>query len=50
VEFLLISRNLMYETVYRHHTKRKAESMFRSALAYALKKEAEIEEFPAWTT
>jgi len=46
VEFLLISRNLMYETVYRHHTKRKAESMFRSALAYALKKKLKYEEFP----
>ena len=45
VEFLLISRNLMYETVYRHHTKRKAESMFRSALSSALKKKLKYDEF-----
>jgi HD superfamily phosphohydrolase len=32
VESLLISRNLMYQTVYRHHTKRIAESMFAHAL------------------
>ncbi len=35
VELLLISRNMMYETVYRHHTKRIAEFMLRHALAYA---------------
>lgn len=32
VELLLISRNMMYETVYRHHTKRIAELMLRHAL------------------
>ncbi len=31
VESLLISRNLMYQTVYRHHTKRIVEAMFRCA-------------------
>lgn len=31
VENLLIARNLMYQTVYRHHTKRIAESMFSRA-------------------
>ncbi len=33
VESLLISRNMMYQTIYRHHTKRIAEAMFRHALA-----------------
>jgi HD superfamily phosphohydrolase len=32
VESLLINRNLMYQTVYRHHTKRIAESMFLHAI------------------
>ncbi len=32
VESLLISRNMMYQTVYRHHTKRIVESMFSEAL------------------
>lgn len=32
-ESLLISRNMMYQTVYRHHTKRIAETMFKHALA-----------------
>lgn len=32
IESLLISRNLMYQTVYRHHTKRIAECMIREAL------------------
>ena len=32
VESLLISRNMMYQTVYRHHAKRIAESMFVHAL------------------
>jgi len=32
VESLLISRNMMYQTVYRHHTKRIVEAMFRHAL------------------
>jgi uncharacterized protein len=45
VEFLLISRNLMYETVYRHHTKRKAESMFKNAVKSALKKKLRYEDF-----
>lgn len=35
VELLLISRNMMYETVYRHHTKRIAEQMLKHALDYA---------------
>ena len=45
VEFLLISRNLMYETVYRHHTKRIVESMFRKALSSLLKKKLKYEDF-----
>jgi len=32
VESLLISRNMMYQTVYRHHTKRIVEAMFKHAL------------------
>ena len=32
VESLLISRTMMYQTVYRHHTKRIVESMFSHAL------------------
>jgi len=32
-ESLLISRNLMYQTVYRHHAKRIVESMFRHAVS-----------------
>lgn len=32
VESLLISRNMMYQTVYRHHTKRIVESMIEHAL------------------
>lgn len=32
VESLLISRNMMYQTVYRHHTKRIVEAMFKRAL------------------
>lgn len=35
-ESLLINRNLMYQTVYRHHTKRIAEAMFMHALKYLL--------------
>lgn len=31
VENLLIARNLMYQTVYRHHTKQIAEAMFSRA-------------------
>jgi HD superfamily phosphohydrolase len=34
VELLLISRNMMYETVYRHHTKRIAELMLKHALDF----------------
>ncbi len=45
VEFLLISRNLMYETVYRHHTKRIAESMFRTALSSLMNKKLKYDEF-----
>ena len=45
VEFLLISRNLMYETVYRHHTKRIVESMFRNALSSLMKKKLKYDEF-----
>lgn len=37
VESLLISRNLMYQTVYRHHTKRIVECMFKRALEFLLK-------------
>lgn len=37
VESLLISRNLMYQTVYRHHTKRIVEAMFRRAIDYLIK-------------
>jgi len=32
VESLLINRNMMYQTVYRHHTKRIVEAMFKRAL------------------
>ncbi len=32
VESLLINRNMMYQTVYRHHTKRIIEAMFKRAL------------------
>lgn len=32
IESLLINRNLMYQTVYRHHTKRIAESMLLHAV------------------
>ncbi|MEA1925332.1 MAG: HD domain-containing protein, partial [Candidatus Altiarchaeota archaeon] len=32
VESLLISRTMMYQTVYRHHTKRIVEAMFSQAL------------------
>jgi putative nucleotidyltransferase with HDIG domain len=39
VESLLISRNLMYQTVYRHHTKRIAEAMFKRALEKLLEEE-----------
>ncbi len=45
VEFLLISRNLMYETVYRHHTKRIAESMFQAAIAVMLKKKLRYDDY-----
>jgi len=44
VEFLLISRNMMYQTVYRHHTKRIAESMFTHALGYSMKKGLSVKE------
>ena len=36
VESLLVNRNLMYQTVYRHHTKRIGEAMFHHALEYLL--------------
>lgn len=45
VESLLISRNLMYQTVYRHHTKRIAEAMFRHAIESLLKHNIDYEEF-----
>lgn len=32
VESLLIGRNMMYQTVYRHHTKRIVEIMFKRAI------------------
>ncbi len=35
VEKLLIARNMMHQTVYRHHTKRIAEKMFSRAYDYA---------------
>ena len=47
VEFLLISRNLMYETVYRHHTKRIAETMIKNALTHLLKKKLKYQDFLA---
>lgn len=34
VEKLLIARNMMHQTVYRHHTKRIAEKMFSRAFDY----------------
>ncbi|MFH1125758.1 MAG: HD domain-containing protein, partial [Candidatus Altiarchaeota archaeon] len=36
IESLLINRNLMYQTVYRHHTKRIAESMLIHAVGKML--------------
>lgn len=45
VESLLISRNLMYQTVYRHHTKRIAEAMFRHAIDSLLKTNISYEQF-----
>ncbi|MBU4266971.1 MAG: HD domain-containing protein [Candidatus Altiarchaeales archaeon] len=46
VESLLISRNMMYQTVYRHHTKRIAEAMFRHALVDMMdNKKLSYEEF-----
>lgn len=44
-ESLLIGRNLMYQTVYRHHTKRIIEVMFRNALESLLKNGLGYEEF-----
>lgn len=45
-ESLLIGRNLMYQTVYRHHTKRIVEAMFRNALhSSVLEKKLKYEEF-----
>jgi HD superfamily phosphohydrolase len=38
IESLLINRNLMYQTVYRHHTKRIAEAMFVHAVGMLLSK------------
>jgi HD superfamily phosphohydrolase len=43
-ESLLISRNMMYQTVYRHHTKRIAESMFTHALVRLVEDGAEVSE------
>jgi len=40
VELLLISRNMMYETVYRHRTKRIAELMLKHALMFMYAKGA----------
>lgn len=49
VESLIISRTLMYETVYRHHTKRIIESMFTHALNFFLNREkTSYEEFVSW--
>lgn len=49
VESLIISRNLMHETVYRHHTKRIIENMFTHALSSFLEKEKiSKEEFSQW--
>ncbi len=46
VEALLISRNMMYETVYRHHTKRIIEAMFKRALKrFIYKEDIDYEEF-----
>ncbi|MBU0762143.1 MAG: HD domain-containing protein [Candidatus Altiarchaeota archaeon] len=38
-ESLLINRNMMYQTVYRHHTKRIAEAMMSNALEKLLTEE-----------
>ncbi|ODS41334.1 MAG: hypothetical protein A7315_06605 [Candidatus Altiarchaeales archaeon WOR_SM1_79] len=35
-EALLIGRNMMHQTIYRHHTKRIVESMFANAVNYLL--------------
>jgi len=45
VESLLISRNMMYQTVYRHHTKRIAEAMFAHALDCVLGKTLSVDDF-----
>jgi len=46
VESLLISRNMMYQTVYRHHTKRIVEAMFSHALIDMIEnKKLSYEEF-----
>ena len=45
VESLLIGRNMMFQTVYRHHTKRIVEAMFRSALDSLLGNELSYPEF-----
>jgi uncharacterized protein len=43
-ESLLINRNLMYQTVYRHHTKRIAESMMQHGVERMIEGGASIEE------
>jgi len=45
VESLLIGRNLMYQTVYRHHTKRIVEAMFRNAMDSIIEKKLKYEKF-----
>jgi len=47
-ESLLINRNMMYRTVYRHHTKRIAESMMRAAVASLIKGGQKAKEIMSW--
>lgn len=46
-ESLLINRNLMYQTVYRHHTKRVAESMMVHALLRLVEDGFDVKELAA---
>lgn len=49
IESLLISRNLMYQTVYRHHTKMIAECMLKNTLQLmASSDEFDFEQFVSW--
>ena len=53
-ESLLINRNMMYKTVYRHHTKRIAEAMLSNAMSSIIsnpedvKKIAALDDIEVW--